>query len=481
MTPFQCIAIAPVLAGLAFPVAVAAAATDNAHRIANIERGLRPAQALAGAPVPLSTLEGEMRRLHVPGLSIAVVDNGRLAWAKGYGVVGPGGGPVTTETLFQAASISKPVAAFGAMALVQSGELDLYADINTQLRSWKLPAAFGGAPVSLLQLLSHTGGLNVSGFPGYVPGMPVPTVLQVLDGAAPANTAPVRMTSPPGGTWQYSGGGYTVLQQVMIDVAGQPFETIMQARVLGPLGMTSSHFNQPASDTNLRKAALPHDSAGKPYAGGPSTYPELAAAGMWTTPSDLARFVMGVQASAGGRSKVLQQQNARRMLTAVRNDYALGFETAGSGATASFAHGGSNRGYQNYLVGYVDGGRGAVVMTNGDAGDEVARATMRAIASEYGWPSYQTVMRAAMPIDALMAQQMTGKYAIAGLGDFDITVQDGQPMFWIKAGQGERLYRESETRFFVLSQQLELRFDALPGDTGQIVAGPFDVRFKRVP
>jgi hypothetical protein len=226
---------------------------------------------------------------------------------------------------------------------------------------------------------------------------------------------------------------------------------------------------------------LPHDSAGKPYAGGPSTYPELAAAGMWTTPSDLARFVMGVQASAGGRSKVLQQQKARRMLTAVRNDYALGFETAGSGATTSFAHGGSNRGYQNYLFGYVDGGRGAVVMTNGDAGDEVARATMRAIASEYGWPSYQTVLRAAMPIDALMAQQITGKYAIAGLGDFDITVQDGQPMFWIKAGQGERLYRESETRFFVLSQQLELRFDALPGDTGQIVAGPFDVRFKRVP
>lgn len=367
------------------------------------------------------------------------------------------------------------------MTLVQSGKLDLHADINTQLRSWKLPAAFGGAPVSLLQLLSHTGGLNVSGFPGYAPGMPVPTVLQVLDGVAPATTAPVRMTSPPGGTWQYSGGGYTVVQQLMIDVTGQAFETIMQTRVLAPLGMPSSHFSQPASTATLGKAALPHDSAGKPYAGGPSTYPELAAAGMWTTPSDLARFVIGVQASAAGRSKVLQPQNARRMLAAVRNDYALGFETAGSGAAASFAHGGSNRGYQNYLFGYVDGGRGAVVMTNGDAGDEVARATMRAIAAEYGWPSYQTALREAMPIDAVMAQQMTGKYAIPGLGDFDITVQDGQPMFWIKAGQGERLYRESETRFFVLSQRLELRFDALPGDTGQIVAGPFDVRFKRVP
>ena len=232
MTRFHRIATWPVLAALTFPLA--AAATDNAHRIASIERGLRPAQALAGAPVPLSTLEGEMRRLHVPGLSIAVIDDGRLAWAKGYGVIGPGGGPVTPETLFQAASISKPVAAFGAMTLVQSGKLDLHADINTQLRSWKLPVAFSGAPVSLLQLLSHTGGLNVSGFPGYAPGMPVPTVLQVLDGAAPANTAPVRMTSSPGGAWQYSGGGYTVLQQLMMDVAGQPFDTIMRARVLAP-------------------------------------------------------------------------------------------------------------------------------------------------------------------------------------------------------------------------------------------------------
>jgi CubicO group peptidase (beta-lactamase class C family) len=478
MTLRQRIAALPVLTALTFQVA--AAVPDDARHIANIEHGLRPAQALVGTPVPLSMLKDEMRRLHVPGLSIAVIDDGRLAWAKGYGVAGPSGAPVTPETLFQAASISKPVAAFGAMTLVQSAKLDLRADINTQLRSWKLPNAPGEAPVSLLHLLSHTGGLNVSGFPGYMPGQAVPTVVQVLDGIAPATTAPIRVVSPPGSGWQYSGGGYTVLQQLVMDVSGQEFDTVMQARVLGPFKMTSSSFNQPADAAILKQAALPHDSSGKPYAGGPSTYPELAAAGMWTTPSDLARFVIGVQASASGRSKVLDQANARKMLTPVRNDYALGFEISGSGAATSFAHGGSNRGYQNYLFGYVDSGRGAVVMTNGDAGDEVARATMRAIAAEYNWPSYQTVMRTALPIDPKMAQLMIGKYAIAGLGDFDITLQDGQPMFWIKAGQGERLYRASETRFFVLSQKLELSFDVLPGDTGGIVAGPFDVKFKRM-
>jgi CubicO group peptidase (beta-lactamase class C family) len=478
MTLLHRIITLPVLAALTLPVA--AEIPGNGRHIANIEKSLRPAQALAGAPIPLSSLEGEMRRLRVPGLSIAVIDDGRLAWAKGYGVVRPDGGPVTTQTLFQAASISKPVAAFGAMTLVQSGKVNLSSDVNDYLRSWKLPQALGEDQVSVLQLLSHTGGLNVSGFPGYAAGKPVPTMLQILDGSAPATTSPIRVELPPNSSWRYSGGGYTVLQQLMIDTSGQSFDTFMKSYVLAPLGMRSSNFSQPASAAVLKKAALPHDSTGKPYVGGPSTYPELAAAGMWTTPSDLARFIIGVQASTAGRSKVLNGANARKMLTPVRNDYALGFEIAGSGAATSFSHGGSNRGYQNYLFGYVDGGRGAVVMTNGDAGDEVARAVMRAIAFEYKWPSYQVVMRKAIPVDAKMAQQMIGKYAIAGLGDFDITLQDGQPMFWIKAGQGERLYRQSESSFFVLSQKLELRFDTLPGNTGRIIAGPFDVPFDRV-
>ena len=465
--------IAPLLILLALPAPARSA--DHDSRILAIERSLRPAQALAGRPVPLTTVEDEMRRRHVPGLSVAVIDGGRLAWAKGYGAVTPGGAPVTPATLFQAASISKPVTAFGAMTMVQAGSLQLQADVNGSLRGWTL----GAARVNALQLLSHTAGLNVSGFPGYAPGMPVPTLEQVLDGAAPASTAPIRVTGSPGAAWRYSGGGYTVLQQLMTDLAGQPFEHFMHRQVLAPLGMSASSFAQPPSSAMLAQAALPHDSAGKPYPGGPATYPELAAAGMWSTPSDLARFAMGVQAAAGGDSAVLSRAHAHTMLTPVRNGYALGFEMTGSGAAAAFAHGGSNRGYQNYLYGFVHQGSGAVVMSNGDAGDEVARAMMRAIAAEYNWPGYQTVMRKALATTPRMARQMRGTYAIKGLGTFDITVENGQPIFWLKAGQGEALYRHCGTRFFVLSQALEVRFDALPGRTGRVMAGPFDVRFQR--
>lgn len=478
MTRLIQIVAAPILISLC--LAAPAATPDQENRIQNVEHGLRPAQALTGAAVPLTTIEGEMRRLHVPGMSVAVIDQSRLAWAKGYGVVTPGGAAVTPETLFQAASISKPVVAFGAMTMVQSGQLDLQADVNSYLRGWELPGNAGSGYVSPLQLLSHTGGVNVSGFPGYAAGAPLPTLLQVLNGTAPANTEPVRVVSPPGRTWRYSGGGYTVLQQMMTNLSGQAFETFMQSHVLKPMGMAASRFNQPADAVTLAHAAFPHDSAGHPYVGGPFTYPELAAAGMWTTPSDLARFALGVQASATGTGGLLDRQHAQKMLTPVLNGYALGFEMAGSGAATSFAHGGSNQGYQNYLFGYVDSGRGAVVMTNGDAGDEVARATMRSIASEYGWPSNQTRMRKALTISQKMARQMVGKYTIEGLGDFEITQRDGIPVFWIKAGQGEPLYRQDTTHFFVLSQTLALQFDALLGGSGRIVSGPFDLQFKRV-
>ena len=467
-----------LIALLPFPAL--AIPTEQATHIANIERGLRPAQALFGSVVRLATIGDEMRRLHVPGLSVAVIDHGTVVWAKGYGVVTPGGMPVSPDTQFQAASISKPITAFGAMTMVQAGKIDVDVDIAKYLHSWTLPRAGGDDKVSALQLLSHTGGLNVSGFPGYAPGASVPTLLQVLDGASPANTESVKVESKPGGAWKYSGGGYAVLQQLMTDVAAQPFADYMNSHVLTPLGMASSQFSQPASAEILAHAALPHDSAGKPYLGGPSTYPELAAAGLWTTPSDLAKFVLGVQAAVAGNSTVLDQSKAMTMLKPVRNGYGLGFEISGSGADTAFGHGGSNRGYQNYLYGFVNSGRGAIVMTNADAGDEVARETMRAIAAEYGWPSYQTVMRKSTPIPAKMARHMAGKYVIPGLGEFEVTIQNGKPLFWIKAGQGEPLYRQADTRFFVLSQALELQFDRLPGDTGRIVAGPFDVQFKRI-
>lgn len=458
----------------------ASAAATPAGSISRVEQGLLQAQVIKGAPVRKSSLADEMRRLKVPGVSVAVIHNGKIAWAKGYGVTVVGGPPVTPATLFQAASISKPVSAMAALQMAQAGLLDLDRPAGSYLTSWTFPDDPASQAVTVRALLSHTAGISVSGFPGYGPGQAVPSVAQVLDGLAPATTAPVRVTSPPGQAWRYSGGGYTVLQQLMSDVAGKPFDVLIAERVLRPLGMNDSHFEQPASARTLRGAAMPHDGAGKPYAGGPFSYPELAAAGMWSTPTDLAKFALSIQAASQPRKgAVFNAAMALAMLTPVKNGYGLGLEIAGEAGSRTFAHGGSNKGYQNSMVAYAGRGDGAVVMTNGEGGADLARALIRAVAAEYNWPTYRTQERSAVNLPSAALKAAVGTYAIKGLGEFDITEQAGGLTFWIKAGQGERLYAQSPTVFFVLSRQLELRFDQAGGDEGRLVAGPVDVRFKR--
>lgn len=328
----------------------------------------------------------------------------------------------------------------------------------------------------------------MSGFPGYAHDAKVPTLLQVLDGAPPANTKPVRIETAPGTEWKYSGGGYTVVQQAMIDAGEKPFGELVASSVLAPLGMANSTFAQPLPAALLPRAALPHDAKGEPYKGGAYTYPELAAAGLWTTPSDLARFAIGVQRTAKGQQPpasgrvLLPPDLARAMLTPVKNGYALGFEIEGKGADRAFTHGGSNMGFQNSLYAYVERGDGIVVMTNGDAGAELAQSILRAAAFEYRWPGNQTTMRKAVELSPAKRRALLGTYEIKGLGTFEIAEQKGKLVLGIREGVIEPLYAApgSPTKLFVLSRELELHMAKDGSPTGRLHAGAFDVAFKRV-
>lgn len=377
----------PIALGHAAPVDP----TPDARHIANIEAALLQTRSLVGAASGGATLADEMRRLHVPGLSVAVIHEGTIAWAKGYGITRAGSSTrVTPTTLFQAASISKPVTAVAAMRMVQDGVLELDRPANDFLVSWNFPEPIpGGGAVTIRQLLSHTAGTTVSGFAGYQRDSQVPSLKQVLDGVPPAVNEPVRVVSAPGTEWHYSGGGYTAMQQLMMDVDQKPFAALMAARVLKPMHMDDSSFLQPASVEMLRRAAMPHDASGKPYAGGPWTYPELAAAGLWSTPTDLAKCMIGLQnAAAGKAAPFLTASMAKTMFTVVLNGYALGFQMRAARTSISFGHGGHNHGYQSSMLAFLDDGEGVVVMTNGDRGDELADALIRAISTEYGWPPH---------------------------------------------------------------------------------------------
>jgi CubicO group peptidase (beta-lactamase class C family) len=342
----------------------------------------------------------QMARRHIPGLSLAIIEDGKLLSARAYGVTALDGRPVTPATLFLAGSVSKSVSAAGALHLVEAGRLSLDADVNTILRSWKVPGNrfTSEKPVTLGGILSHTAGLTVHGFGGYAVDEPMPTLQQVLDGAPPANSPPIRVDTIPGALWRYSGGGYTIMQQMILDATGRPFPEFMQATVLGPFGMTRSTFEQP----------LPHDRAGatatgyyddrRAVAGRWHVYPEMAAAGLWTTPGDLARFAIGIQRTLSGKvHAVLSPEMARRMITEVRDGDGLGFFLEGSGSALFFGHNGRDEGFDALLTASAETGQGIAIMINANDDSRLMNRIAEFVARKYKWPNATAEYRPAAP------------------------------------------------------------------------------------
>lgn len=381
-----------IFGGAALAAALFAAAgfgqTDLAARIKRVEEGLVPAKAEPNAPP--GSIQDRMQFFKVPGVSVAVINAFKVEWARGYGVLdAETREAVRISSLFQAASISKPVAAMAALKLVQDGKIDLNADVNASLQSWKLPdnEFTAQAKVTLKQLLSHTGGLTVHGFPGYaVPG-PVPTLIMVLNGERPANTAPVRVDMAPGQKFRYSGGGYAIVQQMILDVGGKPFPELMRDTVLSPLGMWDSTYEQPLPPDKLKSAAAGHRADGSLVPGKRHTYPEMSAAGLWTTPADLAAFAIEIQKSALGTSnKVLTKATVELMLTPVKENYGLGLGIDPSGDY--FQHNGGNEGFTCMMYSSRRGGYGLVVMTNSDNGGKLYQEILKSVAREYKWAGF---------------------------------------------------------------------------------------------
>lgn len=402
-------------------------------RIARVEQGLLPSMRVQGRAFAPTSVEQSMRAHGVPAVSVAVINNGRIEWARAYGYADvESRKPATTATLFQAASISKPVTAVGALRLVEQGRLSLDEDVNVKLRAWKVPAneLTSRQPVTLRLLLTHSSGLTVHGFPGYAPGVAVPTVVQLLDGEKPANTAAVRADIEPGSRWRYSGGGTTVMQLLMTDVTGEPFPSLMSRLVLVPIGMKASSYEQPLPASRAAEAATGYRSATKAVAGRYHTYPEMAAAGLWTTPSDLARLVIEIQQSFRGESnKVLTRAMTVAMLTRGVGSHGLGPGIDGAGDSLRFSHGGANEGFRATFTGFATRGQGAVVMTNSDAGGVVAAEIIQAIAREYGWPGFSQRVITPIAMSPETMRQYVGMYLLTGSKvQLSIAVEDGQLM-----------------------------------------------------
>lgn len=330
------------------------------------------------------TLQEAMDRLNIPSVSLALIDQDRIAFTRAYGA------GVTPETLYQAASLSKFVAAVGAMRLIDNERLKLDDDVNDTLTSWKVPTnGFDkGHKVTLRGLLSMTAGIGVPGFLGYELGVPLPNLTQILYGAPPANSRPVTLISEPGSVYHYSGGGYEIAEALMIDVTKTPFPELMADLVLKPTGMGHSTFAQPLPADLIGDAAGGHYADGKNLPGGYHVYPEHAAAGLWSTPTDLATLLLAIGRAWRGESRLfLKPETAREMMTQQNGGpYGLGAAVGEADGSLVLMKRGQNVGYQAYLILLPAEGKGMAVMTNSDNGSILADALVRRAAALHGWP-----------------------------------------------------------------------------------------------
>ena len=437
------------------------AAGQHADRIQAVESGLMPRVVLKGRPAPRSSISERMKALKVHGLSLAVIENYEIAWAKGYGFADvESRRPVTTDTLFLAGSISKPVAAAGALALVEQGKVKLDEDVNKYLKSWKVPEneLTKEQKVTLRRLLSHTAGLTVHGFPGYDATVAVPTIPQILDGVKPANTGAVRVDLVPGSIYRYSGGGYTVAQLLMSEVTGVAFPEFMKRTILSKAGMLQSTYENPLPQQLAPVASTGYRANGDAYPGRYRTYPEMAAAGLWTTASDLARFVITLQKTREGRSEsILQQKSVEEMLRPVSASYGLGFVVNERNGVKLFNHGGSDAGFQAVLMATVDG-RGLIILTNSDNGSRIAGEIAMAVSAAYGLPD-KPRERAAIAMTEEALAKFAGEYE-TGVGIVKIRVE-GDHLLATVPGLGDAvLYAESADTFFSLGTVPDVRFAA---------------------
>ena len=411
----------------------------------------------------LESIKNMMEHQHVPGISIAIIHQNQIVETRSLGVCAAGQPePVTSETLFQACSISKALTAVATLRLVAAGQLDLDADVNHYLRAWQIPANGDWQPqVTLRELLSHTAGITVPWFAGYHRDQRLPTLIQILAGDRPANTPAVRVNILPGSRFRYAGGGYCIVQQLLCEIIGDTFPALMHRLVLQPAGMVHSSFAQPLPTTRWAETATGHRADGESVAGQWHVYPEMAAAGLWTTAADLARFAIELQrAQCGEPNGLLSPDMAHMLFTpqVKRGDggqMGLGVWLDGGGATMRFGHPGDNEGFASRWVSLCYKGAGAIILTNSDNGWLVIEEILTQVAHQYGWPEPSEQQDIPSPTKDPSLQRFTGAYELSS--GLIATILQKDDALWLQV-QGQPPLR------LIALDEATFRFEALEGE-----------------
>ena len=403
-----------------------------------------------------------MKNFNINGVSIAVINNFKIEWVKSYGWADTvEKRPITNQTLFQAASIGKSITAVAFMKLVQDKKVNLNSDINTYLRSWKFPydTISHGKIITLAQVLSHTAGLTVHGFDGYKWNEPLPTLEQILNGEKPSNNPAVRSQFEPGLKFEYSGGGYEISELLLEDLTKMSFEDFVTKNIFKPINMNNCKYMSLPTKNIENKFATAYRFDGKGIGCKYYIYPEKACgAGLWTTATDLAKFIIEVQLSLIGQSnKVLSKEMIELMLTPYlkSSNYAFGFIIDKKGDDYYFQHSGLNEGFSGQYYGSFKDGKGVVVLVNSDNTD-FKDEIVNSVALVYGWKNF---FPSATKKIIKVANDIINKY----VGKYIFENSENGPTIFKEAGElylkdpnsptKWKIYFTSETDFFMLESR----------------------------
>jgi CubicO group peptidase (beta-lactamase class C family) len=445
------------------------------REIIGIENNLLPYIAIEGDIADKYNIHDRMKYYQIPGVSIAFLNNGEIVWAKGYGFTSYDSlTPITTTTLFQAASVSKPIAAMGALTLVEYGIMDLDTDVNNYLEDWKIEEnEFTRVEkVTLRRLLSHSAGLTCRSFLGYSKNEQIPDIEHILRGINPANSERIYPDIIPGSEYRYSGGAYVVTQKILTDITRMSFPELMDRQLFSKSGMVNSTFEQFLTEDQQSNAAIGHRSNGEMVKGKWHIYPEMAAAGLWTTPTDLLRFAAEICKSYKGLpNTIISKELANEMLTPQISKHGLGLRLESRGDSLSFSHNGANEGYRCQLFTLVSQEQGVVIMTNGDQGSSLIGEILRSFSDYYGWNFYKPVKKPNFLLEISELQKYVGEYSLDA-GDTELTLEvsiNGSKLRAIQKWDDQifDILPESELVFF--NKEDGLPFEFQKDENGEII------------
>ncbi len=405
-----------------------------------LENGIRGKVKFLGEPDNFSSISDQMTKYKIPALSLAVINQGEIEWADIYKNEDfPDEQSLDCNSIFQAASLSKPVTVLAAVRMASAGEIDLDTNIQDYLKDFKLPEGKQTAenPVTFRNIFSHTSGINPGGYQGYARNLPFPSDLEVLRGSEGVNTPAIEVSSLPNETLAYSGGAYTLAEVALQNIFNEEFSTIMKQWILDPAGMNHSEFTQPLPASDSNRAAKGYTYSGDMVEGGWRNHPEQAAAGLWSNSVDLAKFLIEIYRAYHGESSIFSQSEINSLLSDERDGHVYGFIVDRSGDDISITHYGGNEGYRTGMTISLTSGNGFVYLTNSDNGGALGNELLLSASKVYDWQHFKQTEVQRNEIDPIILKGLSGKYKWNDQIDLSITFDENDGLISLYFPNGD--------------------------------------------